>query len=94
MIAGVQADRLLPSDPNQGDLRRRTLALTDLGRALLSEVIPAVNAHSRHYANRLTGNDKKNLLRLLSKLHFSSPDRAIRRSILNRCAATTGAWIG
>ncbi len=58
------------------DRRSYAVHLTRAGERFLDEAIPAVKAHEAAFAGRLTAHERKQLLKLLSKLTAPNADAA------------------
>ena len=69
IINRLQGRGLLHRGPSPEDRRRKTLYLTDAGRALLLEARGAISKHEKWLKSRFTKNEVKVLMGLLDRIH-------------------------
>lgn len=60
------------------DGRIRNLEITEKGHSLLTSIVPGYNQRVRQMTKKLSSNDKKKLIEILSKIDFLDSDKSLR----------------
>lgn len=77
MVGKLQAGGFVTVTGDNDDGRKKRLVLTAKARALLAKIVPQYNQRIRKMSAGLTHKDKRDLLRILSKVNFLDPLKKI-----------------
>jgi DNA-binding MarR family transcriptional regulator len=69
LLDGLERDGLVQRKPHPSDRRMLTVHLTDRGSELMQNILPEHFCRTKRLMETLTASDKRNLVKLLTKLH-------------------------
>ncbi len=77
MLKKLENEKLVRSENEPGDLRKKRLILTKKSSDLLNTIIPKYNIRLMQMAIALNHNEKVSLMQLISKINYLDPDKKI-----------------
>jgi len=77
MLERLASDGLIRLHGDSADGRKKRITLTAKATALLGRIVPAYNSRIASMSRDLTATDKRSLMRIIAKIDFLDPRKAI-----------------